>query len=165
MAQGTGNTVTGSQVTARILWAFAVAFVLTGLAAGIFLEAAGITAWLEDGYHFLGVSGVFGMLFLLTGAGINSAALFIAGILLRATPRPWAPTASFVLSLFALLHVFVFVGIMLGSLGEDDKGFRQPMAVIGVLSLIVLWLPPFLHWRRARLLAQTREAAAGRLTP
>lgn len=127
-------------------WLLALSAFLFGL--GFFAYA--LSQWLDDGGQFLGLDGFFDALIGLIGAGLMSGGLLAAGVLLRFSRFSFAPKASLVVAILATLLVLATYWLFAGIFGPDDTGQKALLMVAAVVSLVVLAVPPFLHWRRSQ---------------
>ncbi len=76
------------------------------------------------------------------------------GIFLRYVSWRVAPTISLVVSGLSVGVIFFAYGALLsGEVGENDPEGRLLIQSIGLGCFLIVSLPPFLHWRRARLKA------------
>lgn len=128
-------------------WLLALAALLFGLS----LFAYSISQWLDDGGQFLGLDGFFDALIGLIGAGACSAGLLASGVLLRFSRLAAAPRLSLAVSIAGAALVLSSYGLYAGTLSDEASGPKALLLVLASISLVVLSVPPFLHWRSAKV--------------
>ena len=105
-----------------------------------------IGEWADRGNGFSGIEGAIGWLFGLCAAAAILAGLIIAGVMLRLAHWDRAPLASLFL---AVLSVGFIIGtyFVFSDTNTSDNSievvFLQGCCIV---ALLVVALPPFLHW-------------------
>lgn len=142
-------------VVLRILVAIVLAIPgLIGLA--IFL---GLVAWswaepiTQDSDKWVVLLGVFGSLCVISFSIVG------IGIVLRFARTRFAPFMSLLLALFSAGIIAVAYRVSLQNLTVNDAGNRMFILAMAILGLLVVTLPPFLHWLwpRRSVVAQQKE--------
>lgn len=114
----------------------------------VYLMVVGEWAGSSNGFH--GIEGAIGWLFGICAAAAIAAGLIIFGIMIRLLPWQWAPLASLGLAVisagFIIATYLVFSDTGNGS-DSIEVFFLQACSVV---LLIVVALPPFLHWALAK---------------
>ncbi len=125
--------------------------IIAAFLIGSYVFWAALLIWIEGGRTFL--NGFADWLYGLLGAAILLVAMLFSGIFLRFMIWPKAPMVSFAISILSVLFIFscyfIFSGYWRffdGSNPDDEVVGR----LIVIFSLVVVSLPPFLHWRSTR---------------
>ncbi len=110
----------------------------------------GMLIWVENGFDFNNL-GFFAWIFGMAGAGILLFSMLLLGVLLRVSRWPRAPLGGLVLSIFSTLFIFSCYWFFLQGLESfGNEVLIRIFQGLALFMLLVVSLPPFLHWRRAR---------------
>jgi hypothetical protein len=143
----TTQTASKWLTTALIVLMAALAIGAFSFGASIYVIA--VIKWTRDGYHFIGWSAIDWLAGLI-GAGFIHVSVILLALVLRFIRWSKSPTASLVLAATAAAYI-IFTYVMLVSPFDDEVWIgKLIMLACAVLSLIVLCLPPYLHWQRDR---------------
>jgi hypothetical protein len=133
-------------VVLRIL--LAVLLALPGL-AGLIVYAWLAYEWVNEGFGF-NQGDLWLMPLFVTGAlCLTSFSVLTIGIVLRFARWEKAPLASLVLSIFSTIILVFGYQLLLDSFSLDARDDRQLSLVLSIAGLLIVSLPPLLHWWKA----------------
>lgn len=123
--------------------------VLTGVIGALFFGIM-VYGWIDGGFDFVGINtGIFFLNVGVYGTFILLCSIFLSGIFLRLITWQKAPILSLIISIASI------VVILLSDLiySRAASSFKVVLAFqgIGFLLFLIVSLPLFLHWRRARI--------------
>jgi len=107
-----------------------------------------IDQWAGDGYIFKGW-GLLDWLIGMMGAGLIDVGLLIAGFFFRFIGWHRAPLASLCLSVVSVVFILTTYLIYTQTSDSDRDIDTLILQGTGALSLLIVSLPPFLHWMSA----------------
>lgn len=133
-----------------ILLAFLGFLALVFLLPGAFVYQTVVADWMNAPRGFDGIDGAVNWLFGVISAGSVSAGLIIVGIILRLVHWRKAPFAS--LALTAASTGFIIATYLIFSDTGTAPDSIEVMFLQGccILLLLLVALPPFLHWAMAK---------------
>jgi len=105
--------------------------------------------WLHNGFQFDQSPYSFTSAILIAAESGICFSVLAVGIILRYARWQGAPIASLVLAILSAAVIVVGYQLMLDSLGPDDTDDQQVAMVFSVLGLILISVPPLLHWWKA----------------
>jgi len=116
---------------------------------GICVFGVLIGMWLFEGFRFNQSDVWILPVFVIGAECLVSFSVLTIGIVLRYARWKKAPTASLVLAILSAVVIVIGYQLMLDCLGIDDTEDRQMALVFSVLGLIIISVPPLLHWWNA----------------
>ena len=133
----------------RLLLGLLAALSLACILSGGILYGWIVTDYLAGVGPFIGLQ-LLGWMIRLVAAAVVSVGLLIAGIVLRLVSWSHAPLASLGLAIIAVAFVMLTY-LVFSDTGNGNDSF-EVVALQGacILCLILIALPPFLHWARAK---------------
>lgn len=133
----------------RILLGVLALLSLALVVSGGFFYAWIVADYLEDGSPFTGLQ-MLGWMLGLLAAGVVSVGLVLAGVLFRLVPWSRAPLASLGLAMTSV--AFVILTYLVFSDTGNGRDSIEILALRGacIMNLLLVALPPFLHWVRAK---------------
>jgi hypothetical protein len=117
---------------------------------GLVVFATMIGEWLHEGYQFKQSDLWLMPVFLIGAQSFICFSVLTIGIILRYARWQRAPLASVVLAILAAVVIVIGYQLMLDCLQPDDSEDRQLALVFSIVGLIVIAVPPFLHWWKAK---------------
>lgn len=105
--------------------------------------------WLHNGFQFDRSPYSFTSLILIAAESGVCFSVLAVGIILRYARWKAAPTASLVLAILSAVVIVVGYQLMIDCLGPEDTDDQQVAMVFSVLGLILISVPPLLHWWKA----------------
>ncbi|MDB5551672.1 MAG: hypothetical protein JWL86_1656 [Rhizobium sp.] len=129
--------------------------VLAVISLGLIVPAATIYMivvgeWADSASGFHGIDGAVGWLFGLCSAAAIGAGLLIAGIMIRMLHSQWAPLASLGLAIVSAGFIIATYLVFSDTGNGSDSIEVFFLMVCSVVSMLVVALPPFLHWALAK---------------
>lgn len=142
------NETTGvwvGRIALGLLAVLSLACIVTG---GIFYFWV-VGDYLQDDSPFVGLQ-MLGWILGLMAAGVVMAGFLLAGLLFRFLPWSHAPLASLILSIVSVFFV-IATYLVFSDTGNGDNSIEVVLLQGAcIVCLIVVALPPFLHWARAK---------------
>lgn len=149
------NETTGvwaGRIALGLLAALSLACIITG---GIFYGWV-VGDYLQDDSPFVGLQ-MLGWILGLMAAGVVMAGFLLAGLVFRFLPWQQAPLASLGLSIVAVLFI-IATYLVFSDTGHGGDSIEVVLLQGAcILCLIIVALPPFLHWARAKPMPVTIE--------
>lgn len=102
--------------------------------------------WLYEGLRFEGSDLWIMPAIVIASESFICFSILALGIILRYARWKRATTASLVLAVLAGVVIVLGYQLLLDSLSLDDTDDRQLALVFSILGLIVIAVPPLLHW-------------------
>ena len=136
-------------------WAGWLVLGLLATMSAIFILPAGflyiwiLADYLQAGKPFEGLN-MIGWVAGVICAGLIGAGLILPGIMFRLMAWPRAPLASLVLAVLSVLFVMLTY-VVYSDTGNGSDSIEVVMLQAGcIIGLLVVALPPFLHWSMAK---------------
>lgn len=129
--------------------------ILTLLGLGTALPGAAvyltvIDEWAHSPRGFQGIDGAVGWVFGILSAGAIALGLILGGIMLRVLTWKHAPLASLGLSILSVAFV-ITTYLVFSDTNSTDSSVEIVFLQAACLAMLVLVsLPPFLHWAMAK---------------
>lgn len=143
----------GVWVKRIVLGLLAVASFCLIVAGGIFYVWI-IADWLQDSDGFTGLQMIAWFVGLVAAAVIG-VGLLLVGLVFRFLDWEYAPRASLVLSIISVCFV-IHTYLVFSTINSNADSIELVVLQGGcMLGLLLVWLPPFLHW----MFARTRPAS------
>lgn len=160
---GTGNAdEKADRLASWILIAILVVPGLCLLFFGGLIYFTVVDGWAGSRGGFSGAEGAIGWLFGMGAAAAMATGLLLVGISFRLLRTRWAPLASLGLAVlsagFVILTYYVFSDTNT-SVDSIEIVFLQGSCIV---LLLIVALPPFLHWAMAKPAATTAPTEPGR---
>ncbi len=147
---------TASRLGPLIFWLLATV-ALAALLAGSFLFVYSLAQWFANGHSFQGLNGAFDAIVGLFGSLAIVAAFFVIGILLRFARWQKAPQASLALCIVAAGFIIIAFVMFSGVLNSNFIAENSIAGILALLILLVIALPPLLHWRAWRIMTENQS--------
>jgi hypothetical protein len=123
---------------------------------GLVVFATLVGEWLQEGFQFKQSDLWLMPLFLIGAESCICFSVLTIGVVLRFARWKRAPMASLVLVVLTAAVIVLGYQLMLDCLQPDDTEDRQLALVFAVIGLIVVAVPPFLHWWKANRVIDTQ---------
>ena len=133
-------------VVLRII--LAILLLIPGL-LGLAVFGFWVGSWSYQGFGFLTSDREWAPLFIIPSVVFILFSVATVGIVLRFARWRKATTASLVLSIVSVVSIVLGYQLMLDSFTPDDAESPTITLVAAIISLIVISVPPFLHWWNA----------------
>jgi hypothetical protein len=140
-----------------VLGVIGLGLILTGGA----VYGAVVQEWAGSAHGFHGIDGVVGWLFGLCAAGAIAVGLIMIGLCLRLMRWSRAPLASLLLSIFSVAFIIATYTVFSDTNTTDDSIEVVFLQVCCIVLLLVVALPPFLHWLLTKPQAPLTETPKG----
>ena len=134
-------------VVLRIM--LAILLLIPGL-LGLVVFGFWVGAWIYEGFGFLDSDRGWMPLFIIPSVAFILFSVATVGIVLRFARWGKAPTASLVLSIVSAVTIVLGYQLMLDSFTPDDTESPTLTLVASIIGLVVISVPPFLHWWKAK---------------
>lgn len=116
---------------------------------GILDFAVLIGMWLSEGFRFNQSDVWILPVFVIGAESFVGFSVLTIGIILRYARWRRAPAASLVLAILSAVVIVVCYQLLLDCLAADDTDDRQTALVFSILGLVIVSVPPLLHWWKA----------------
>lgn len=135
---------------------FCAALALLALLGGLFVFFISLSAWFNNDHSFQGLDGAFDAIIGFFGSAAILASFLMIGILLRFAHWQKAPQASLALCIVATGFIFIAFVMYSGVLNSNFIVENGIVGILALLTLLVVALPPLLHWRRWRIMTENQ---------
>ncbi len=136
---------------ARVVLLGVLLFFALGLALpGGVVYLTVVDEWAASSRGFYGIEGAVGWLFGVCAAAAVAAGLIIGGIVLRLLPWRRGPLASLVLAILSTGFIIATYLIFSDTNTSPDSIEVILLRVFCIAMLVLVALPPFLHWAMAK---------------
>ncbi len=115
---------------------------------GAFVVLVGM--WLAEGFRFDQSDVWILPVFVIGAESFVCFSVLTIGIVLRYARWQRAPTASLVLAILSAVVIVIGYQLLLDCLAVDNTDDRQLALVFSVLGLVIISVPPLLHWWNAK---------------
>jgi hypothetical protein len=116
---------------------------------GICVFGVLVGMWIYEGFRFNQSDVWILPVFVIGAESFICFSVLTIGIVLRYARWQRATTASLVLAILSAAVIVIGYQFMLDCLAADDTDDRLTSLVFSILGLIVISVPPFLHWWNA----------------
>lgn len=139
--------VSNGPVVMRIILAILLA--ILGI-AGLALFGFALGLWISEGFQFPPSEAGWMPLFIIPAEILVWFSVLTLGIVLRFARWQRAAMASLCLSILSAATIVLGYQLMLDSLSPSDTDSREIALILSVIGLVVISVPPLLHWWNAK---------------
>ncbi|MDB5522677.1 MAG: hypothetical protein JWM58_440 [Rhizobium sp.] len=139
--------VSNAPVVLRIL--LAILLLIPGI-IGLVVLGFWVVAWSYEGFRFLDSNRNWIPLFIIPSVAFILFSVATVGIVLRFARWGKAPTASLALSITSIVTIVIGYQLLLDSFNADDTESPTLTLVASIVALMIISVPPFLHWWNVR---------------